>query len=78
MCLRLHVTYLPPLQAEVCLELQDKNGWGHTQCCGNTYHFGCLFSWLNNYAEVQCPAEQGGTYKTNLPSAPAPDPTPLP
>ena len=32
-------------QAEGCLQLQDKDGWGHTQCCGNTYHFGCLFSW---------------------------------
>ena len=36
---------LEDLQAEGCLQLQDKDGWGHTQCCGNTYHFGCLFSW---------------------------------
>ena len=43
--LHLHATLLPPLQVEECLQLQDKNGWGHTQCCGNTYHFECLFSW---------------------------------
>jgi len=58
---------LGDLDADTYIEPTAESGWGHTKCCGLTYHFGCLSSWLNNYAsEVQCRADDGSTYKMQL------------
>ena len=57
---------LSDLKADAYLETRDEE-WGNTKCCGVGYHSSCLSTWLNNHAaEVQCPGDDGSTYKTQL------------